>query len=152
MAYQILDSTEDTGRDDDRLANYTDGNDGNCYKVYTNHSNYHDASNQCKSDGGMLVSIHSKEKNNFIKHMAEKAGSLVWLGLKCEHFYWSPICKWSDNGPSTYTEFFEGRQAAYTFFKIEKLKYFQIFHLIKVGKERNAAVIYRFQRLSFSAY
>ncbi|KAK6754780.1 hypothetical protein RB195_013645 [Necator americanus] len=87
---------------------YTDGNNDICYKVYSNHSNYFDASSQCDSDGGRLASIHNAFVD-LIQQMAEKAASLVWLGLRCPDATVSN-CKWDDGqgAPYPYNAFLQG--------------------------------------------
>ncbi|EYC23775.1 hypothetical protein Y032_0015g2825 [Ancylostoma ceylanicum] len=88
---------------------YTDGDDDICYKVYSNHSTYFDASAQCVSDGGRLASIHNAFTNNRIQKMAEDAGTLVWLGLKCADTD-PKNCKWDDGqgAADAYNAFFQG--------------------------------------------
>ncbi|CAJ0591979.1 unnamed protein product [Cylicocyclus nassatus] len=89
--------------------NYLDGDDGKCYKVYTNHSNYVDASHQCQRDGGKLVSVTSAKKNDMIAKMAKDAGVIVWLGMKCIKPH-VEYCAWDDSSraPYAYTSFFRG--------------------------------------------
>ncbi|CAJ0591978.1 unnamed protein product [Cylicocyclus nassatus] len=101
--------------DDESLApcpsDYTDGDDGQCYKLYTNNSNYADASDRCQQEGSNLVSIYDKQKNSFIVQMAKSAGLIIWIGLKCINPYGGYPCVWEgdlqQNLPR-YTNFFEG--------------------------------------------
>ncbi|CAJ0591983.1 unnamed protein product [Cylicocyclus nassatus] len=105
-----LDSSN-TENDNESLApcpsDYTDGDDGQCYKLYAKNSNYADALDQCQQDGSNLVSIYDNEKNNFIVQMAKNAELIVWIGLKCTpHLY----CVWEDDQQNSlrYTNFFQG--------------------------------------------
>nr|CDJ90674.1 C-type lectin and CUB domain containing protein [Haemonchus contortus] len=88
---------------------YTNGDNDICYKVFSNHSSYFEASASCESDGGRLVSIHNAFTNNLIQQLAQKEDVLVWLGLKCSDTV-AKNCQWDDGqGPSyPYDAFYPG--------------------------------------------
>ncbi|VDK82517.1 unnamed protein product [Cylicostephanus goldi] len=77
--------------------------------VYANHSSYLDASAQCSNDGGRLASIHDAFTNALIQDLAEKADTLVWLGLRCPDAT-VKNCRWDDGqgAPDQYNAFYPG--------------------------------------------
>ncbi|VDM77923.1 unnamed protein product [Strongylus vulgaris] len=70
---------------------------------------YLDASAQCLNDGGRLASIHNAFTNGLIQDLAEKSGTLIWLGLRCPDA--DPNnCRWDDGmgAPAPYNAFYPG--------------------------------------------
>lgn len=88
---------------------YSDGGNDICYKVFSTHASYAEATTQCEKDTGHLVSIHNAFVNNFVQQLAEKEGTLVLLGLRCSDSIASH-CLWDDGqgAASPYDAFFAG--------------------------------------------
>ena len=61
---------------------------------------YYQASDACQSFGAQLISIHSKEENNFVAEIAGTGinfdlGSQIWIGLLRKNGNWT----WMDGTP-----------------------------------------------------
>jgi len=57
---------------------------GRCYKYIATQMTWIDAELHCVSEGGNLVSIHSQEEENFVKHLIrnfDPAEGVNWIGL-----------------------------------------------------------------------
>ncbi|KAL6738974.1 hypothetical protein Aduo_012467 [Ancylostoma duodenale] len=75
-----------------------------CYKYFL-WQNFDNAENICKSNGGHLTSIHSKEENVFVSTMAMSGNTytdsneLTWVGLKQVNYPSSKDWTWTDGTP-----------------------------------------------------
>jgi len=71
-----------------------------CYKYIATHMTWIDAELHCLSTGSNLVSIHSQEEENFVKHLIKSydhAEGFTWIGLTdCQKNY---AWLWSDGTP-----------------------------------------------------
>ncbi|NQZ58953.1 MAG: hypothetical protein HRT88_15990 [Lentisphaeraceae bacterium] len=69
------------------------------YKFFDAPVSWHEAAEQCKKMGGQLVSVKSKQVNDFIVKLI--AGKCVWLGAsdQIKEGEW----RWRDGSKATYT-------------------------------------------------
>ncbi|KAF3850576.1 hypothetical protein F7725_012348 [Dissostichus mawsoni] len=72
---------------------------GRCYKYFNTETTWADAELYCVSQGGNLVSIHSREEEDFVKFLiksSDPAEGLTWIGLhdiaKEGRWMWSDGC------------------------------------------------------------
>ncbi|MHC4503614.1 MAG: PA14 domain-containing protein, partial [Planctomycetota bacterium] len=57
---------------------------GHRYRLYAQPMSWHDAKRFCEQLGGHLVTITSKEENDFVTDLARRGGSSVWIGFTDE--------------------------------------------------------------------
>ncbi|MHC4501972.1 MAG: SUMF1/EgtB/PvdO family nonheme iron enzyme [Planctomycetota bacterium] len=86
---------------------------GHRYKLFTQKMNWHDAKAFCERAGGHLVTITSKEEQDFVGGLARGAGEFAWIGLsdvreqgKWEWVTGEPMAyvAWAPREPSTKNE------------------------------------------------
>ncbi|KAM8767889.1 lactose-binding lectin l-2-like [Acanthopagrus schlegelii] len=72
---------------------------GRCYKYVSTHLTWADAELYCVSEGANLVSIHSREEEDFVKSLVKNfdhAEGPTWIGLRDIHkdgrWMWSDGC------------------------------------------------------------
>ncbi|XP_033987067.1 ladderlectin-like [Trematomus bernacchii] len=72
---------------------------GRCYKYFNTETTWADAELYCVSQGGNLVSIHSREEEDFVKFLIKSSDSnegATWIGLydlaKEGRWMWSDGC------------------------------------------------------------
>ncbi|KAI9548483.1 hypothetical protein NQZ68_007339 [Dissostichus eleginoides] len=72
---------------------------GRCYKYFNTETTWADAELYCVSQGGNLVSIHSREEEDFVKFLiksSDPAEGATWIGLhdiaKERRWMWSDGC------------------------------------------------------------
>ncbi|XP_072226192.1 ladderlectin-like [Leuresthes tenuis] len=87
---------------------------GRCYKYIATKMTWIDAELHCVSQGANLVSIHSQEEENFVKHLIrsiDPADGVKWIGLTdCQKngaWLWSDGSKfdfkfWNTGEPNNY--------------------------------------------------
>ncbi|XP_034054908.1 ladderlectin-like [Gymnodraco acuticeps] len=82
---------------------------GRCYKYFNTERTWAEAEFHCVSQGGNLVSIHSREEEEYVKILikeSDPAGGATWIGLN--DFYEEGRWIWSDGCVAKY--FFWYRQ------------------------------------------
>ncbi|MHC4248043.1 MAG: lectin-like protein [Planctomycetota bacterium] len=79
---------------------------GHRYKLYEQKMAWHDAKRFCEERGGHLVTITSKEENDFVTSLARASGDFVWIGFSDEarEGEW----EWVTGEPSTFTAWGQG--------------------------------------------
>ncbi|KAI8510796.1 hypothetical protein Bbelb_117120 [Branchiostoma belcheri] len=81
-----------------------------CYKFMTSRVDWNTAKSRCKASGADLVSIHSREENEFVKRLITNAGSfhlsqaIVYIGLHKKRGRW----EWSDGSRLSYSNWAPG--------------------------------------------
>ncbi|MHC4251801.1 MAG: protein kinase domain-containing protein, partial [Planctomycetota bacterium] len=84
---------------------------GHFYKLYDQKLSWHDAKAFCEKRGGHLVTITSKEENDFVTGLARKADTDAWIGLTDERAEgkWEWVTgekvafrRWAGNEPSNF--------------------------------------------------
>ncbi|XP_033980584.1 galactose-specific lectin nattectin-like [Trematomus bernacchii] len=87
---------------------------GRCYKYFNTETTWADAELYCVSQGGNLVSIHSREEEDFVKFLiksSDPAEGYTWIGLhdiaKEGRWMWSDGCAvkfvyWSSGQPDNF--------------------------------------------------
>ncbi|XP_033969344.1 lactose-binding lectin l-2-like [Trematomus bernacchii] len=72
---------------------------GRCYQYYNTKTTWADAELYCVSQGGNLVSIHSREEERFVRFLikgSDPAEGYTWIGLSDVHkegrWMWSDGC------------------------------------------------------------
>ncbi|XP_023815500.1 asialoglycoprotein receptor 1 isoform X2 [Oryzias latipes] len=73
----------------------------NCYYKSTEEKDWHDSRDFCKDEGSDLVVVNSKEEQEFVSALNQKAES--WIGLFAEESSDNYEWKWVDGSPLTET-------------------------------------------------
>lgn len=80
--------------------------EGHCYMFFCNHVDFNYASWQCEDVGSNLVSIHSKEEDEFVQDLAKSCDEarFVWIGAKVKGY--EPFeAEWLDGSEFDYNNF-----------------------------------------------
>ncbi|XP_028395191.1 uncharacterized protein LOC114519267 isoform X2 [Dendronephthya gigantea] len=78
------------------------------YKPGISRPNWLNAQDACRTDGANLVSIQSKEENEFVRKLSKNA---MWLGLEAKGVFRGHV--WSDGQPVRYTNWSVGQPDSY---------------------------------------
>ncbi|XP_033110309.1 uncharacterized protein LOC117111505 isoform X2 [Anneissia japonica] len=74
-----------------------------CYTIECNNTDFDDAVKNCKSINATLLSIHSLEEDNFVKHLVEASNyGHVYVGLQRIDVTLSTSYYWNDNSSVDY--------------------------------------------------
>ncbi|XP_033972235.1 ladderlectin-like [Trematomus bernacchii] len=101
LALGAVSSSDDPQMDQqqDTCPSYWFSFNGRCYKYFNTETTWADAELYCVSQGGNLVSIHSRAEENFVQFLIKRsdpAEGLTWIGLhdiaKEERWMWSDGC------------------------------------------------------------
>jgi hypothetical protein len=75
-----------------------------CIKLFEELKTFNEAKNICELNDATLISIHSKEENDFVCNLINNQSNLVWIG--CKRNSYNNTFEWINGKAFNYTNFF----------------------------------------------
>jgi hypothetical protein len=89
-----------------------------CIKLFEEHKTWNEAKNICELNNATLISIHSKEENDFVWNLVDKHYHNVWIGGKRNSD--NNRFEWINGKAFNYTNWDSGRLYGWNYVAIDR--------------------------------